>query len=262
MRKGTQIANVPGILRACWNAGISPHLFSFVGFPGETREEAALTADFFVAHHEHIGSFNIGAFAFQTFSGIYAEAEAFGVESTRTHAAEGDAMDHPYRVRGGMDMDEVIRLAAELAQSAYERISKLNGTYQIYTDGSNYVSRAGIPPWNSHALAYLGHHGHSFTWVGSEVDEICPGNPKFPVQTNYVQVGSEIEGRAIIFNPITAKLLTLKPRVLELLKSCNGQTSIDEILERAARDGVARNNAIRALNQALREDLVTLVAPH
>lgn len=261
MRKGTQIANVPGILRACWNAGISPHLFSFVGFPGETREEAALTADFFVAHHEHIGSFNIGAFAFQTFSGIYAEAEAFGVESTRIHPAEGDAMDHPYRVRGGMDMDEVIKLAAELAQSAYERISKGNATFQMYADGSNYVSRAGIPPWNSHALAYLGHHGHSFSSVNREVAEICLGNRKFLAQTNYMQVYSDIEGRATIFNPITAKLLTLKPQVLELLKSCNGQTSMDEILERAARNGVARNNAVRALSKALHEDLLTLVSP-
>jgi radical SAM superfamily enzyme YgiQ (UPF0313 family) len=261
MRKGTQIARVPEILRACWASGISPHLFSFVGFPGETREEAALTADFFVAHCEHIGSFNIGAFAFQTFSGLYAEAEAFGVESTRTRAAEGDAMDHPYRVRGGMDMDEVLLLAAELTQSAYERIAKVDGSFQIYT-GSNYVSRAGVPPWNSHSLAYLSHHGHSFNSMRGGVVEIRTGYSEIPIKADYVELDSEGDGGALIFNPTTAKLLMLKPRFLELLKSCNGKNSIEEILERAARDGVASNHAIRALNQALREDLVTLVAPN
>lgn len=261
MRKGTQIARVPEILRACWTVGISPHLFSFVGFPGETREEAALTADFFVTHHEHIGSFNIGAFAFQTFSGLYAEAEAFGVESTRTRAAEGDAMDHPYRVRGGMDMDEVLLLAAQLTQSAYERIAKVDGSFQIYA-GSNYVSRAGVPPWNSHSLAYLSHHGHSFNSVRGGLVEIRPDYSQIPVRADYVELDSGGDADALIFNPMTAKLLTLKPRVLELLKSCNGKNSIAEILERAARDGVANNQAIRALNHALREDLVSLVAPY
>lgn len=157
MRKGTQISVVPDILDACWTAGISPHLFSFVGFPGETREEATLTADFFVAHHQNIGSFNIGAFALLTFAEMYARADSFGLESTRTRPPEGDAFDHPYRVRGGMNIDEVKSLATEITQATFERITKAGGTFQLYP--GNYVCRVGVPPWNSHALAYLGHHG-------------------------------------------------------------------------------------------------------
>jgi anaerobic magnesium-protoporphyrin IX monomethyl ester cyclase len=260
MKKGTQISRVPEILRACWTAGISPHLFSFVGFPGETREEASLTADFFVAHYQHIGSFNIGAFAFQTFSGIYAEAQVFGVESTRTRSPEGETLDHPYRVRGGMDMDEVILLASELAQSAYERIAKLDSSFQIYKEGSNYVCRQGVPPWNSHALAYLSHHGYSFNSIGSSSIEQLPTNPGIPIKADYVELASQVDGSTLIFNPTNAKLLTVRPRFLDLLKACDGKNSLEEVVERASQDGVASSHAIRALNSAVREDLVTLVA--
>lgn len=260
MRKGIQIANVPEILRSCWTAGISPHLFSFVGFPGETREEAKLTADFFVSHHEHIGSFNIGAFAFQTFSGIYAEAEAYGVESTRLSPAEGDAMDHPYRVRGGMDMDEVLLLADELTLSAFNRIADLCGSFEMYA-GSNYVSRAGIPPWNSHSLAYLSHHGHSYSSPRSRAREMLPHDQARPVKVDYIELSGESDGSRLIFNPVTAKILTLKPRVIELLKSCDGKNSIEMILESSTANGVASGRVMRALNQAARENLLTLASP-
>jgi len=261
MRKGTLVSRVPEILQACWTAGISPHLFSFVGFPGETREEATLTADFFVAHHQHIGSFNMGAFRLQTFSEVYVEAEALGVESTRTGAPDGDAFDHPYRVRGGMDMDETLLLSSELTQLAYERIAKVDSSFQIYP-GSNYVARVGVPPWNSHSLAYLSHHGYAWNAIRGGIAELQPGNPEIPIKANYVELESEVDGSALIFNPNSGKFLTLEPRLLGLLKSCDGNHSIEEILEHAARDGVASNYAIRALNQALREDLVTLVAPN
>ncbi|TGR23330.1 MULTISPECIES: radical SAM protein [unclassified Mesorhizobium] len=259
MRKGTQISVVPGILDACWAAGISPHLFSFVGFPGETREEATLTADFFVAHHQTIGSFNIGAFALLTFAEMYAKADSFGLKSTRTRAPEGDAFDHPYRVRGGMDIDEVKSLATELTQFTYERITKAGGPFQLYP--GNYVCREGVPPWNSHALAYLSHHGPSFNSLRGRAVELPSGNPDIPIKTDFVELESEANGSTLIYNPSNGKLLTLKPRLLWLLECCNGTNSLEEILERASRHGIANNHAIRALNQAAREDLVTFPPP-
>ncbi|WP_418327117.1 B12-binding domain-containing radical SAM protein [Rhizobium phaseoli] len=260
MRKGTQISVVPDILDACWTAGISPHLFSFVGFPGETREEATLTADFFVAHHQVIGSFNIGAFALLTFAEMYAKAGSFGLESTRTRPPEGDAFDHPYRVRGGMGIDEVKSLATELTQSTYERIIKAGGQFQLYP--GNYVCRLGVPPWNSHALAYLSHHGTSFSSVPGRAVELRPGNHEVPIKADFVELESQADGSTLIYNPSNGKLLNLKPRLLSLLECCNGMNTLDEVLECASRDGIASNHAVRALNQAVRQDLVIFLPPN
>jgi anaerobic magnesium-protoporphyrin IX monomethyl ester cyclase len=260
MRKGTQIALAPQILESCWTAGISPHLFSFVGFPGETRAEAELTSDFFVANHRHIGSFNIGAFRLQTFSDIYREANAFQLEPNMSGPADGDAFDHPYRVRDGMDFDEAILLSAELTERTYKRISEVSTSFCIH-HGSNYVGRAGVPPWNSHSLAYLAHHGHSWNLPDTAVShELQPDTCARPLRARDVQVISNDDDAAVVFNPHSGKFLALDHRLLRLLESCDGTLSVPEIMERARRQGVAAGHALNALNQAIREDLVTLAS--
>jgi hypothetical protein len=73
-----------------------------------------------------------------------------------------------------------------------------------------------------------------------------------------VQLVSNDNNAALIFNPLSGKFLALDHQILGLLESCDGTRSVSEIVERVGRKGVGPDHALRALNQALREDLVTL----
>ncbi|MGR9343468.1 B12-binding domain-containing radical SAM protein [Rhizobium leguminosarum] len=259
MRKGTQIAKVPEILESCWTAGISPHLFTLVGFPGETLDEAMSTAEFLVDHHHHIGSFNLGAFRLQTFSDAFINAETLGVESTLTPAARADALAHDYRVRGGTDIDDAVLLSAKLTQSAYDRISKVDASFQLHA-GSNYVGRKGVPPWNSHSLAYLRNYGSGWNARQERPARVELGEAQLPLSAGYVEVERSTDGHTVIFNPRNGKFLSLEQKMIQLLDYCDGSRSVHQIVNRMAAHGVADSHAIQGLSQALREDLVTLVS--
>jgi hypothetical protein len=106
----------------------------------------------------------------------------------------------------------------------------------------------------------LSHHGPAWNSTRGGAVKLQPGDSKIPISANYMQLKSEADGSALIFNPATAKFHTLQQRLLRLLKSCDGNRSLQEILEGAERDGAERSQAIRALNQAVREDLLTLIS--
>jgi len=258
MRKGTQIAKVPEILESCWTAGISPHLFTLVGFPGETLDEAMSTVDFLVDHHQHIGSFNLGAFRLQTFSDAFVNAEALGVESTLTPEARADALTHDYRVREGTDIDDAVLLSSELTQLAYERISKVDASFQINA-GSNYVGRKGVPPWNSHSLAYLSNYGSAWNAGQERPASVGLDEGRLPLSARYVEVERNSDGHAMIFNPRNGKFLSLERKMAQLLDCCDGSRSVSQVVDYMKAHGVAGSLAIQGLSQAVREDLVTLV---
>ena len=102
MCKGTDVATMAGVLRAFKTAGIANQVCAFVGFPGETREEAQATVDFMEANSDAIARMALGTFSIDPMSPVWLEPERFGLSFDAT--VEGFVVD--YTVRNGMTHDE------------------------------------------------------------------------------------------------------------------------------------------------------------
>ncbi|TXT59157.1 MAG: hypothetical protein BAJALOKI3v1_1110005 [Promethearchaeota archaeon] len=81
MDKGIQVNDVEQIIRNFHEVGIIANLFSIVGLPGETREEALLTRDFFTRNGDFIkGDISISSFMLSTYCLISKHPERFGIK--------------------------------------------------------------------------------------------------------------------------------------------------------------------------------------
>jgi anaerobic magnesium-protoporphyrin IX monomethyl ester cyclase len=83
MDKGIRVAEVPGILGNCREAGIAFHLFSIVGFPEESETSARKTLSFFLDNKNVIdypdNSFDIHPFGLELRTRYAEDAKSFGI---------------------------------------------------------------------------------------------------------------------------------------------------------------------------------------
>ncbi len=258
MRKGIRIDLVPEILRCCWENGIATHLFSFVGFPGETREEARMTTEFIIANRKYVSSFNIGDFCFLTFSKIFKEAERYGVKYTRDEHVDADLDDRPYAVEQGMSMEDANELSYLLARETYEWISKDDDSFEIFPD-SRYIKKKGVPAFDSHNLAYLAEYSNRWTSDnGAALPRALDGETTLVTQP-FIEVQKEPEGICVVFSPETGKLLRLPVDAIELLKACDGRTSIRSLMSRNHDAGSPPDRVLAFFARALGEGIVAEV---
>ncbi len=82
MNKGYKVTWFEPIIRSLAEAGIRVGIESFIGFPGETDEEAEQTADYLIEHKEHIAFFTLGTFVLDANSIVARDPERFGVRVT------------------------------------------------------------------------------------------------------------------------------------------------------------------------------------
>jgi radical SAM superfamily enzyme YgiQ (UPF0313 family) len=228
MRKGILIERVPAMLEACHASGIAVHLFSFVGFPGETREEAYSTMEFLVEHSKYLSSFNIGNFYFRTFSDIAKEAETYGVRPIENDDVDADVDKQGYVVEDGMEMEEAEEVAFALAAEAYRRLAEQGREFETYR-ASRYIKRAGFPAYDSHNLAYLARYSN--TWMpqnGAEQRSALDDASVLVVQP-FVELSRAPAGTSIVFSPVSAKMLRIPTRNIDLLRACDGQRSIGQL---------------------------------
>lgn len=80
MQKGIAEAAIVQGLRDASDAGIITWVFFFLGFPGETREEAARTLDFLAEHREHIDMVAGGAYILTRNSPVFDDQARYGIE--------------------------------------------------------------------------------------------------------------------------------------------------------------------------------------
>jgi anaerobic magnesium-protoporphyrin IX monomethyl ester cyclase len=225
MRKGILIERVPEMLKACWLSGIAVHFFSFVGFPGETREEARMTMRFLAAHSQYISSFNIGNFYFRTFSDIYIESQKFGVKSIETEEIDADLDNTSYEVEHGMGMKEAEQMSYALTREAYLQISRDDSGFEIYP-ASRYVKKTGFPAYDSHNLAYLARYPNTWTPENGAGKRSDLNDDTVLAVQPFVELRRESDGTCIVFDPRSARVLRLPTTTIEMLMACDGRTPL------------------------------------
>jgi hypothetical protein len=118
MHKETDVRDITRNIDDCLRAGISIHLFSILGFPTETKEEALRTIQFIEdtlrSSREEFGipysTSGLGPFFLDVHSPIYANPQAFDVEIVPAPPEKDLALNLDYRVKSGIGPEESLRL--------------------------------------------------------------------------------------------------------------------------------------------------------
>jgi radical SAM superfamily enzyme YgiQ (UPF0313 family) len=79
MEKGTSLADAEGILRRLARAGISNTLYTMIGFPTETREEALQTLQWLRDHQDCIDEVSLRIFYIDHLSKVYEHPDHYGI---------------------------------------------------------------------------------------------------------------------------------------------------------------------------------------
>lgn len=155
--KGVRIDQVPGILRDLHRVGIGVQMMGFIGFPGETEEEAYTTFDFLQHHRDYWTLAGIGDFSLTQGSMIARRYRDFGITKIGPHRGD-DIMRALYWT----DASDRIRQPEELRTDSINQIAK---TLHRFAYDRPFVG--GID--SAHSILYFAKYGPSL--VPADIDE-------------------------------------------------------------------------------------------
>lgn len=163
MDKGIQASDVPGLLRNCRDAGIHFHIFSILGFPEETEQQAMETVRFFEDNRDLLNapgiSFDVHPFGLELRTEYAERATSFGV------LISPDALRKDFTVGLG---DEWANPRGMSPVQASEEVSRANqrlrGMYSDYHRGP----QALWPGFEEYAVLYSDYYaGRPFPFRSS-----------------------------------------------------------------------------------------------
>ncbi|MCB9899689.1 MAG: radical SAM protein [Planctomycetes bacterium] len=141
VEKGTDLSEAERILRHTHEAGISATLYTMVGLPTETREEADMTRAFIVRNADWIGEISLQIFNLDMVSPMYRDPAKFGIArivDDPRDLAEGQAPRHDlaryleHVSVSGMDADEVRQAFNSVLGAANDALAALRGDNFLY----------------------------------------------------------------------------------------------------------------------------------
>jgi len=114
MKKHIPLPVTVNILKNAADAGIWVHCFVFFGFPGETNEEAAITADF-VAQSQHLDSIGVGVFELEHGAPISRRSAEFGIDVVKASDRNGSVY-YDYDIRKGISARRALEWMNDLVR--------------------------------------------------------------------------------------------------------------------------------------------------
>jgi len=122
MDKGTRLATAERILRDGARAGVWNHIFFFFGFPGETKEDARRTIEFYHRNRDVVHSVCTGTFLLERHAKVAACPDEYGV-SRLIAPGTPPGLDHDlayyyeYETRSGLSAEQAEDIEAQFVQS-------------------------------------------------------------------------------------------------------------------------------------------------
>lgn len=173
MDKGIRVERVSEVLRNCRRAGIDFHLFSIIGLPQETVEQARETVRVLLDNKDNIdapgSSFDVHPFGLELRTPYFLERQSYGIDIepmvlSREFSIGLDATE--WRNRDGLSSSEVRRLITD------EFAPTLRRTFCTWHAGPNPL----WPPQEEYAVLYSDKYaGRPFPWRSS-----LPRDPNVP----------------------------------------------------------------------------------
>jgi len=141
MHKNTRMSVARRIIAGADRAGIAVSLQNFLGFPGETPDEAEETVRFLLSEKEHISSWALGRFHVSENSPVQRTPSVFGITMMRRRRVDDLIPDYAFTAVSGPRRRDVARKHRD----AMARLSRVYPNRNAFLDG----------PLGSHALFLL-----------------------------------------------------------------------------------------------------------
>ncbi len=141
VEKGTNLEEAQRVLRNAHEAGISATLYTMVGLPTETREEADATRAFIVRNADWIGEISLQIFNLDMVSPMYREPERFGISrivDDPRELAPGESCEKDlaryleHESASGMSSEEVKEAYLSVLGAASDALAALRGDNFLY----------------------------------------------------------------------------------------------------------------------------------
>ncbi|HHT9124446.1 MAG TPA: B12-binding domain-containing radical SAM protein [Candidatus Brocadiia bacterium] len=143
MCKGTKRETIKRVLNNCLETGVSVHLYSIVGFPTETVQEAFETSNFVLSNERLVSSpgfsFLPCLYEMEIHSPITCNPGDFGLRRIMVPKSEDLSLGYFYEVERGMSPQEAEELHAQILQKVNETISPFPYNYSM-ADGLLYLA--------------------------------------------------------------------------------------------------------------------------
>ena len=143
MKKGIKTDVVKKTLDNCLNAGISFHLYTIVGFPTETEEEAMETLDF-VLQKKYLTSLGFSClpslFGMEKDSPITHNPSEYGLRSIMSPRGEDLGLGYFFEVEQGMSPEEAENMYHYIIERLSENLCPFPYNYSL-SDGLLYIAR-------------------------------------------------------------------------------------------------------------------------
>ncbi len=144
MEKGTKRDVINRILNDCLDEGIAAHVYTIVGFPTETEEEAFESVNF-ILNNERLASspgfsFLPCLFEMEKHSPLTADPAGFGIRRIMAPKHDDLSLGYFYEVDRGMSPEEAEQLHAAVLDKVNSTISPFPYNYSM-SDGFLYIER-------------------------------------------------------------------------------------------------------------------------
>lgn len=249
MDKGISPELVAAIISGCAAAGIRTFVMFFAGFPTETRAEAERTVQFVEEHRNRITHVASGQFVLEPQSRVFRNPEHFGITDVFPYSDNDLKTWYQYCVREGMTSSE----AAEFA-TAIERRSAV-GSLDFYLLSRSHL--VFLPLEHGPAQGVAQKRPVNLSQPARLVPRRRPGLVPQLLAFNLDAVQQRLREPSSIDEPLEANptqyvlcsdreaLIEVGSDGISLLKACNGQFSLHDIL--AAVGEASRETTLRFL---------------
>jgi radical SAM superfamily enzyme YgiQ (UPF0313 family) len=127
MEKGTSIDEADGILRRLAAAGISNTLYTMIGFPTETPDEARLTLEWLRAHKDVVDEVSLRIFYVDHLSKVFEHPDHYDVKQLLLDPRKDLQVYYDWIPGSGMDRREARELFFEFMKSLREEFPLFRG---------------------------------------------------------------------------------------------------------------------------------------
>jgi hypothetical protein len=255
MNKKTEVRENLRIIRDAAAAGIAINLQNFIGFPGETLDEARDTLDMLVANKEYVSSYALGEFSLRKLSPIFQKAPDFGIAAIEPKNTAHLIPSYLFSRDTGIDGAELQALLKS-ARTTLER---------SYPCGDVFLDRS----VGSHALLYVQY------FCERKIEKIF--RPEFNpahLETGRLQLKAGVKSAQIgdgvfLYAPHNAATITFNQSLAPLLTLLQEKASMKELLSRYRENMVLCDNdkpgmkivaAMEALRMLYEKDFIDVCA--
>jgi hypothetical protein len=241
MEKGTDRETAIEVCKNVHNAGIWNHLYTFLGFPTESAEEAQQTIDFLINHKDIIHSFNIASFLLNKGAEVVRCPQKYGITSINPGPAPDFTLAYDYTVSSGLSCAEATEMSDIYREKVIDRYDNKEVFKLDYEEILLYLTHYRDSDLSLMKLA----SGNTEANVKNQKvnqksvprlkSNITTGNLRFNIVAIVDNLNKNVnkvadpEPASIIFNSASGQVLSVNPLVMEILSLCDGKRNVHQI---------------------------------